>query len=62
MQTQIYLEGELNLADYTVIIPSVCVGNVAQLSIDLIISSLQMIKAATVWHVSYTTRTHTRNL
>lgn len=32
--------------------PSVGVGNVAQLSVDLLISTLQMEKVATVWHPS----------
>lgn len=44
----------VDLADFTVLFPSVCVGNVAQLSVDLLISSLQMKRVATIWHV----RTH----
>lgn len=32
-------------------LPSVCVGNVAQLAVDLLISSLEMRKVATIWHV-----------
>lgn len=40
---------EFSLKDYVVIIPSVAVGNVAQLSCDLLISSLQMEKIATIW-------------
>jgi len=41
-----------DLTDYTVLFPSLGVGNVAQLSIDLLISTLQMEKIATVWHDS----------
>ena len=40
----------ISLANYTVIIPSVGVGNVAQLSSDLLISTLKMEKVATIWH------------
>lgn len=39
----------INLKDYTVIIPSVAVGNVGQLTCDLLISSLHMTKAASIW-------------
>lgn len=34
------------------LLPSIGVGNVAQLSVDLLISTLQMEKVATVWHPS----------
>lgn len=39
-----------NLEGFTLIIPSVCVGNVSQLTIDLLITSLNFKKAATIWH------------
>lgn len=39
-----------DLTDYTLIIPSVSVGNVPQLTIDLLITSLNCEKAATIWH------------
>lgn len=45
-------EKNISLTGYTVIIPSVCVGNVAQLTVDLIISSLELKKVASIWHVS----------
>lgn len=48
----INLQNNVSLAGYTVIFPSVCVGNVAQLSVDLIISTLELRKVASVWHVS----------
>ncbi|KAJ6634740.1 Proteasome assembly chaperone 2 [Pseudolycoriella hygida] len=41
-----------DISGYTVLLPSIGVGNVAQLSIDLLISSLKMEKIATVWHRS----------
>ncbi|XP_037041191.1 proteasome assembly chaperone 2 [Bradysia coprophila] len=41
-----------DIAGYTVLLPSIGVGNVAQLSVDLLISTLQMEKVATVWHSS----------
>lgn len=51
-QNTIKLDEDLNLNEYTVLLPSVCVGNAAQLAVDLIISTLEMRKVATVWHVS----------
>lgn len=39
-----------DLTEYTALIPSVGVGNVAQLSADLLISTLDMELIATVWH------------
>lgn len=42
-----------NLAGYTLIIPSVSVGNVPQLTVDLIITSLKLQKAATIWHPAF---------
>lgn len=48
----INLEENVSLKGYTVIFPSVCVGNVAQLAADLIISTLELKKIATAWHVS----------
>lgn len=41
-----------DVTGYTVLLPSIGVGNVAQLSIDLLISTLQMEKVATIWHRS----------
>lgn len=40
----------LNVKDYTVIIPAVCVGNVAQLACDLLISSKQLKRIGTIHH------------
>lgn len=41
---------ETSLADYTVLLPSCGVGNVAQLTIDLLIATLRMDRSATGWH------------
>lgn len=41
---------EYNLTGYTILFPSVGVGNVAQLTTDLLISSLEMEKIAHCWH------------
>lgn len=38
-----------DLSGYTLLIPSVCVGNVAQLTTDLIISTLTMQKIGVLW-------------
>ncbi|CAG9761307.1 unnamed protein product [Ceutorhynchus assimilis] len=40
----------VNLNDYTLIIPSVSVGNVPQLTIDLLITTLNLENVATIWH------------
>ncbi|GAB0086109.1 Proteasome assembly chaperone 2 [Sergentomyia squamirostris] len=40
----------VNFTGGTLIIPSVCVGNVAQLSVDLIIETLKMKKVGIIWH------------
>ncbi|XP_076661283.1 proteasome assembly chaperone 2 [Halictus rubicundus] len=40
---------EIDLEDYTLILPSVAVGNVGQLSIDLLISSLNLQKIGSMW-------------
>jgi len=45
-------ERDISLAGYTVIFPSVCVGNVAQLAVDLMISTLELKKVASLWHPS----------
>lgn len=45
-----YFNGKQSLLDYTVILPSVGVGNVAQLTTDLLIATLKMEKVATCWH------------
>ncbi|XP_044269355.1 proteasome assembly chaperone 2 [Tribolium madens] len=39
-----------NLEGFTLIVPSVSVGNVPQLTIDLLITTLNFKKAATIWH------------
>ncbi|KAJ3647226.1 hypothetical protein Zmor_024755 [Zophobas morio] len=39
-----------NLEGFTLIVPSVSVGNVPQLTVDLLIASLGFKKGATVWH------------
>lgn len=49
----INLDANINLAGYTVILPSVCVGNVSQLTVDVIISTLEMQKVGAIWHVSH---------
>lgn len=51
LQKTIKLDDNVNLNGYTVLFPSVCVGNAAQLAIDLLIATQQMKKCATVWHV-----------
>lgn len=40
----------LDVADYTVIIPSICVGNAAQLACDLLISSKQLKRIGSLAH------------
>nr|CAH7757771.1 unnamed protein product [Callosobruchus chinensis] len=40
----------VNLKDYTLILPSVAVGNVPQLTIDLLVKSNNFKKTGTVWH------------
>lgn len=47
------LNENVHLNGYTVFFPSVCVGNAAQLAVDLIISTLEMRKIANIWHVSF---------
>lgn len=39
-----------DLSNYTMVIPSVSVGNVGQLAVDLLITSLNMKKVGTIWH------------
>lgn len=39
-----------DLTDFTVVIPSVSVGNVPQLTVDLLITTFHMKKLGTVWH------------
>lgn len=46
------LDESISLNGYSVVFPSVCVGNAAQLAVDLLISTLEMKKVATIWHVS----------
>lgn len=45
-----FLKEKQSLSGYTVILPSVGVGNVAQLTTDLLIATLKMDKVATCWH------------
>lgn len=53
MQPKTFVLNEnINLNGYSVVLPSVCVGNIAQLAVDLLISTLEMKKVATIWHVS----------
>lgn len=40
---------KVDFTGFTIVIPSICVGNVSQLSTDLIISSLSMEKVGVVW-------------
>lgn len=47
------LDENVSLTGYSVLFPSVCVGNAAQLAVDLIISTLEMRRVATIWHVSF---------
>ena len=46
----IKIPDEINLENYTLILPSVAVGNVGQLCIDLLISSLDMYKIGSLWN------------
>ncbi|XP_017772854.1 PREDICTED: proteasome assembly chaperone 2 [Nicrophorus vespilloides] len=41
---------ETSLKDYTLYIPNVSIGNVPQLTVDLLISTYNLKKIATVWH------------
>lgn len=45
--------GDHNLTGYTLIVPSVAVGNVAQLSCDLLISTLKMKKVACLYSLAF---------
>lgn len=51
-QKSFKLDENIKLNGYTVLFPSVCVGNAAQLAVDLLISTLEMKKIASIWHVS----------
>uniref|UniRef100_A0A1L8DSH2 Proteasome assembly chaperone 2 n=1 Tax=Nyssomyia neivai TaxID=330878 RepID=A0A1L8DSH2_9DIPT len=46
----IKLTGSVDFTNGTLILPSVCVGNVAQLSVDLIVETLKMQKVGILWH------------
>uniref|UniRef100_A0A7G3AU98 Proteasome assembly chaperone 2 n=1 Tax=Lutzomyia longipalpis TaxID=7200 RepID=A0A7G3AU98_LUTLO len=46
----IKLTSSVDFTDGILIIPSVCVGNVAQLSADLIVETLKMQKVGILWH------------
>ncbi|KAK7077984.1 Proteasome assembly chaperone 2 [Halocaridina rubra] len=43
---------QINLSDYTLILPSVSVGNVGQLAVDLLISTLPSVKIGIVHHAA----------
>lgn len=40
----------ISLKDYSLLIPSTCVGNVSQLTADLLIENLKMLKIGDAWH------------
>lgn len=44
------LTEEIDLSNYTVIIPSVSVGNVGQLTVDLLITTYKFKKVGILWH------------
>ncbi|ENN78399.1 hypothetical protein HUJ04_003995 [Dendroctonus ponderosae] len=44
----------IDLAGYTLVVPSVSVGNVPQLTVDLLVMSLKMENVATLWHPGLT--------
>lgn len=46
----INIDGQINFSDYTLIIPSVSVGNVPQLTVDLLITTYDFKKYSTIWH------------
>ncbi|XP_069693106.1 proteasome assembly chaperone 2 [Periplaneta americana] len=46
----IHLQENLNFKDCTMIFPSVSVGNVGQLAVDLLIAKLKPLKIGLVWH------------
>ncbi|KAK4873223.1 hypothetical protein RN001_015252 [Aquatica leii] len=50
MKNIINIVNEIDTTDFTFLIPSVAVGNVGQLTIDLLISTYQFTKYATIWH------------
>ncbi|XP_045464894.1 proteasome assembly chaperone 2-like [Harmonia axyridis] len=50
--TMIKLNKDVDLSDFTLIIPSVSVGNVPQLTIDLLISNYKFEKIGLIWHES----------
>lgn len=45
-----YLNPDHDLTGYTVLLPSLGVGNVAQLVMDMLVAALKMEKVAIVWH------------
>ena len=49
----IKLQEGLDLSGYTLILPSVAVGNVAQLSVDLLISSLNLKKCGRIFDSAF---------
>ncbi|KAF7268296.1 hypothetical protein GWI33_018564 [Rhynchophorus ferrugineus] len=44
------IETGLKLAGFTLVIPSISIGNVPQLTVDLLIASLNLDKSISVWH------------
>lgn len=49
----IKLKQDINLEDYTLILPSVAVGNVGQLSVDLLISNLNLQKIGQIFSAAF---------
>lgn len=50
MTQLISFKEEVNLEDYICLLPSVSVGNVPQLTVDLCITTFKMKRVATIWH------------
>ncbi|KAJ8947582.1 hypothetical protein NQ318_010094 [Aromia moschata] len=50
MPPMISLDKNVDLSEYVLLIPSVSVGNVPQLTIDLLISTYSFKKISTIWH------------
>ncbi|XP_018564707.1 proteasome assembly chaperone 2 [Anoplophora glabripennis] len=42
--------GQINFSDFKLIIPSVSVGNVPQLTVDLLITTFDFKRVSTIWH------------
>lgn len=46
----IELDKEIDFSEYTALLPSIAVGNVAQLAIDLLIATIEMKRIGSGWH------------